>query len=204
MAGGGRPRGRSLRAGRAPSGSFARRARQPAAGAAVPPRVADGWAAHASRASRRARLAGAPRSRGRRSAVAAARRDDVRAACAPEVRSDRPFAHGPSRTLGSRPRAAESRTRTSSARTRAVAVVRVVQGVLSDPRSTVRPLPRMEAATPLPLTHVYVYGDRARVDGRSVDDQALVRLVRERLDAGDDPAKLVTDALEIAARVLDR
>jgi hypothetical protein len=62
----------------------------------------------------------------------------------------------------------------------------------------------MEAATPLPLTHVYVYGDRVRVDGLSVDDQALVRLVRERLDAGDDPAKLVTDALEIGARVLDR
>jgi hypothetical protein len=64
----------------------------------------------------------------------------------------------------------------------------------------------MEAATPLPLplTHIYVAGGRVRVDGLTVEDECLVRLVAERLEAGDDAAKLVTDALEIGARVLDR
>jgi hypothetical protein len=64
----------------------------------------------------------------------------------------------------------------------------------------------MEAATPLPLplTHIYVVGGRVRVDGLTVEDECLVRLVAERLEAGDDAAKLVTDALEIGARVLDR
>src|SRR4051794_31209156 len=62
----------------------------------------------------------------------------------------------------------------------------------------------MEAATPLPLTHIYVVGDRVRVDGLTVEDECLVRLVSERLDAGDDASKLVRDALEIGARVLDR
>jgi hypothetical protein len=62
----------------------------------------------------------------------------------------------------------------------------------------------MEAATPLPLTHVYVLGDRLRVDGLTVEDECVVRLVAERIAAGDDPATLVRDALEIGARVLDR
>jgi hypothetical protein len=62
----------------------------------------------------------------------------------------------------------------------------------------------MEAATPLPLTHVYVHGNRVRVDGLSVEDECVVRLVAERIKAGDDAAKLVTEALEIGARVLDR
>jgi hypothetical protein len=62
----------------------------------------------------------------------------------------------------------------------------------------------MEAATPLPLSHVYVLGDRLRVDGLTVEDECAVRLVAERIDAGDDPATLVRDAIEIGARVLDR
>ena len=62
----------------------------------------------------------------------------------------------------------------------------------------------MEAATPLPVTHVRLVGDRLRIDGLAVDDECVVRLAAERIDAGDDPAKLVRDALEIGARVLDR
>jgi hypothetical protein len=62
----------------------------------------------------------------------------------------------------------------------------------------------MEAATPLPLTYVRLFGDRVRVDGLIVDDECFVRLIAERLEAGEDPAKLVRDAVEIGARVLDR
>jgi uncharacterized protein DUF2130 len=62
----------------------------------------------------------------------------------------------------------------------------------------------MEAVTPLPLTYVRLLGDRVRVDNLTVDDECFVRLVAERMDAGEDPAKLVRDAVEIGARVLDR
>jgi hypothetical protein len=62
----------------------------------------------------------------------------------------------------------------------------------------------MEAATPLPVTHVRLIGDRVRIDGLSVADECVVRLVAERIESGDDPAKLVRDAVEIGARVLDR
>jgi hypothetical protein len=37
-----------------------------------------------------------------------------------------------------------------------------------------------------------------------VDDPTAANLVRERSDAGEDPARVVTDAIEIGARVLDR
>jgi hypothetical protein len=42
------------------------------------------------------------------------------------------------------------------------------------------------------------------VDGLLVDDECAVRLVKEREQHGDDPVKLVQDAIEIGARVLDR
>jgi hypothetical protein len=58
----------------------------------------------------------------------------------------------------------------------------------------------MEAATPLPLTQVRFFGDRLVVDGLLVDDECVVRLAREH----EDPAKLIVDAVEIGARVLDR
>jgi hypothetical protein len=58
----------------------------------------------------------------------------------------------------------------------------------------------MEAATPLPLTQVRFFGDRLMVDGLMVDDECAVRLAREH----DDPARLIRDAVEIGARVLDR
>ena len=62
----------------------------------------------------------------------------------------------------------------------------------------------MEAAIPLPLTYVRLLGDRVRVDNLTVDDECVVRLVTERMEAGEDPSKLIRDAVEIGARVLDR
>ena len=62
----------------------------------------------------------------------------------------------------------------------------------------------MEAATPLRQPHVRTIGDRLVVDGLVVEDDCAVRLVREREQNGDDPAKAVRDAVEIGARVLDR
>jgi hypothetical protein len=58
----------------------------------------------------------------------------------------------------------------------------------------------MEAATTLNFAQVRVAGERLYVDGLVVDDECAVRIVRE----ADDPAALVTDAIEIGARVLDR
>ena len=62
----------------------------------------------------------------------------------------------------------------------------------------------MEAAFPLRPPSVRTIGDRVAVDGLVVDDPVAVRLVREREEAGDDPAQLLLDAVEIGARVLDR
>jgi hypothetical protein len=62
----------------------------------------------------------------------------------------------------------------------------------------------MEAATPLRKSPVEVLPDRLVVDGLVVEDECAVRVVREREQAGDDPAKTLTDAVEIGARVLDR
>jgi hypothetical protein len=62
----------------------------------------------------------------------------------------------------------------------------------------------MEAATPLRPPHVRVVGERVAVDGLLVDDECAVRLVKEREQNGEDPVKLVRDAVEIGARVLDR
>jgi hypothetical protein len=62
----------------------------------------------------------------------------------------------------------------------------------------------MEAATPLRHTRVAILGDRLVVDGLVIDDDCAVRLVREREEAGGDPARVVADAVEIGARILDR
>jgi hypothetical protein len=62
----------------------------------------------------------------------------------------------------------------------------------------------MEAATPLRQAHVRTIGDRLVVDGLVVEDDTAVRLVREREEAGGDPVRVVADAVEIGARVLDR
>ena len=47
-------------------------------------------------------------------------------------------------------------------------------------------------------------GDRLVVDGLVVEDECAVRLVHEREQNGDDPVRVVRDAVEIGARVLDR
>jgi hypothetical protein len=62
----------------------------------------------------------------------------------------------------------------------------------------------MEAATPLRKAHVRTLGDRLVVDGLVIEDECAVRLVREREEAGADPVRVVADAVEIGARVLDR
>ena len=62
----------------------------------------------------------------------------------------------------------------------------------------------MEAATPLRQPNVRTLADRLVIDGLVVADECAVRLVREREEANEDPARAVTDAIEIGARVLDR
>jgi hypothetical protein len=62
----------------------------------------------------------------------------------------------------------------------------------------------MEAATPLRQAHVRTIGDRLAVDGLVVEDECAVRVVREREQQGEDPVRVVTDAIEIGTRVLDR
>ena len=62
----------------------------------------------------------------------------------------------------------------------------------------------MEAATPLRTPRVSLLGDIVVADALAVRDRVAVELVRERLAAGGDPAELLTDAIEIGARVLSR
>ena len=62
----------------------------------------------------------------------------------------------------------------------------------------------MEAATPLRKPSVRTLGDHVVIEGVALADPCAVRLVREREDAGGDTVKLLEDAVEIGARVLDR
>ncbi|MBA2343298.1 MAG: hypothetical protein H0V85_07570 [Thermoleophilaceae bacterium] len=62
----------------------------------------------------------------------------------------------------------------------------------------------MEAATPLRKSQVRTVGDSLAIEDLIVEDEAAVRLVREREQAGEDPVSTVVDAIEIGARVLDR
>jgi len=62
----------------------------------------------------------------------------------------------------------------------------------------------MEAATPLRMPHVRTAGNVVAIDGVMVEDENVVRLVRDREDAGRDPVTPLLDALEIGARILDR
>jgi hypothetical protein len=62
----------------------------------------------------------------------------------------------------------------------------------------------MEAATPLRQTRVHTLLGRVVIDHLVVDDPVAAELVRERVDAGEDPARVVCDALEIGARVISR
>ena len=62
----------------------------------------------------------------------------------------------------------------------------------------------MEAATPLRPPRVAVLGDIVVADALAVRDRCAVELVRERSEAGADPAEVLVDAIEIGARVLSR
>jgi len=62
----------------------------------------------------------------------------------------------------------------------------------------------MEAALPLRSASVRAVGDQLVVDALTVADPTAVSLVREREEAGEDPATVLIDAIEIGARVLDR
>ena len=62
----------------------------------------------------------------------------------------------------------------------------------------------MEAATPLRSPRVAVLGDVVVADALAVRDRVAVELVRERAEAGADPAEVLVDAIEIGARVLSR
>src|ERR671914_187028 len=62
----------------------------------------------------------------------------------------------------------------------------------------------MEAATPLRSPRVAVIGDVVVADALAVRDRCAVDLVRERAEAGADPAEVLIDAIEIGARVLSR
>ena len=62
----------------------------------------------------------------------------------------------------------------------------------------------MEAATPLRHPRVTVLANRVLIDGLMVEDETAVSLIRARAEGGDDAARLVLDAIEIGARVLDR
>src|SRR3954453_18529912 len=60
------------------------------------------------------------------------------------------------------------------------------------------------AATPLRQPRVTALVGRVLIDNLIVDDPCAADLVRARQDAGEDPARVVVDAIEIGARVLDR
>jgi hypothetical protein len=62
----------------------------------------------------------------------------------------------------------------------------------------------MEAATPLRPPRIAIFGDVVVADGLAVRDRCAVELVRERSEAGTDPAEVLVDAIEIGARVLSR
>jgi hypothetical protein len=62
----------------------------------------------------------------------------------------------------------------------------------------------MEAATQIPVSRVLLRGERLLIDSLLVADECVVRLAREREEAGEDAVKLILDALGIGARVLDR
>jgi hypothetical protein len=62
----------------------------------------------------------------------------------------------------------------------------------------------VEAATPLRSPRVAVIGDVVVADALAVRDRVAVDLVRERSEAGADPAAVLVEAIEIGARVLSR
>ena len=62
----------------------------------------------------------------------------------------------------------------------------------------------MEAATPLRHPRVHVLMGRVIVENVVVDDPATAAFLDRRMTAGEDPVAVVTDAIEVGARVLER
>lgn len=62
----------------------------------------------------------------------------------------------------------------------------------------------MEAATPLRSDRVRLVPNGVMIDSLLVSDQCTAQLVSARAEAGEEPAKVITDAIEVGARVLDR
>src|SRR5918998_2331054 len=60
------------------------------------------------------------------------------------------------------------------------------------------------AATPLRHPRVTALLGRVIIEHLVVDDALAAELVRARTDAGENPDRVITDAIEIGARVLDR
>jgi hypothetical protein len=62
----------------------------------------------------------------------------------------------------------------------------------------------MEAATPLHSPRIHVLANAVLVERLAIHDERAVALVRARSEAGEDLPALISEALEIGARVLDR
>jgi hypothetical protein len=62
----------------------------------------------------------------------------------------------------------------------------------------------MEAATPLRQPRVHVLMGRVIVENVVVDDPATAAFIDRRMDAGENPVRVVSDAIEVGARVLER
>jgi hypothetical protein len=62
----------------------------------------------------------------------------------------------------------------------------------------------MEAATPLRHPRVHVLMGRVIVENVVVDDPAAAAWVQRRVEAGEDAERVVADAIEVGARVLER
>jgi hypothetical protein len=62
----------------------------------------------------------------------------------------------------------------------------------------------MEAATPLRRTRVHALIGRVIVEHLVVDDPVAAELVRVRTEAGEDPERVIAEAIEIGARIMDR
>src|SRR3954447_9275507 len=65
-------------------------------------------------------------------------------------------------------------------------------------------LSAVEAATPLRHPRVHVLMGRVIVENVVVDDPATAAYIDRRIAAGEDPVSVVTDAVEVGARVLER
>lgn len=62
----------------------------------------------------------------------------------------------------------------------------------------------MEPITPISTEQVRLLGDQLLIDGLAVDDDATIALAREREAAGASLDELVSQAIEIGARILQR